>query len=250
MSYFKVLEFDLHQALVRDLVALLDEMEPANLNHGNASSVVDGQGVYQLFLRDELVYVGKTDLEAGLRRRLLRHCEKIRSRLNLAPDDVSFKAVQIYVFTAMDLEGALIKHYKRVQGKLAWNLSGFGSNDPGKERDNSKLKRTHFDSCYPIDLGLDVNIQSNQKLSVASVLRSLKDQLPYTIRFECVPAKSKKPHPDLINTPIHLESGSLSVRSVLTTVSSALGPNWQITTFPGYITIYREHKNYDHGKII
>lgn len=154
------------------------------------------------------------------------------------------------MFTAMDLEEALIKHYRRSNGKLPWNLSGFGSNDPGRNRDNSSLKENHFDVSHPIDLGLSLTLDPACGTSVASILTQLKEQLPYTLRFEPASSGSKKPHPDLVNTDLEIGYQVQSVREVLTNIASALGPTWQITALPGHVIIYRERRNYDHGHVI
>ena len=37
-------------------------------------------------------------------------------------------------------------------GKLPWNHSGFGSNDPGQQRDTTTYKQDHFDTQHPIRL--------------------------------------------------------------------------------------------------
>lgn len=250
MQYFQDLEFDLPAALLRELVELFARMSAAPLSQQYATALADGQGVYQLYHRGKLVYIGKTDNEAGLRKRLLRHCEKISSRLNLDPSDVSFKAVRIYVFTAMDLEGALIRHYRTEQGGLAWNNSGFGSNDPGRKRDHSKLKNDHFDYCHPINLDFRVSVGSQHYMTAAAILAELKENLPYTIRFETTSPGSKRPHSDLSNAVIELHHGSQTVRSILKSISSGLGPDWQITALPGYVIVYRENEHYDHGLVI
>jgi hypothetical protein len=247
MEHFRVLEFNLHDALVIELTSLFEQMSPAELNNGNANAVQDGQGVYQLFYRGELVYVGKTDNEAGLRKRLLRHCGKVRSRLNLDPSEVHFKAVRIYVFTAMDLETALIKHYKRAKKALAWNQSGFGSNDPGRKRDHSELKKGHFDALYPIDLDLEISLEDETDMSAASLLTLLKDKLAYTVRFQGVTARSKRPHPELVSSKVSIDERRTSVRSILLKISTALGKSWQVTALPGHVIIYRERRAYEHG---
>lgn len=225
-------------------------MSAAPLSQEYVTALADGQGVYQLYHRGKLVYVGKTDNEAGLRKRLLRHCEKISSRLNLNPRDVSFKAVRIYVFTAMDLEGALIRHYRTEQGALAWNNSGFGSNDPGRKRDHSKLKNDHFDYFHPINLDWRVSIGSQNYMTAAAILAELKEKLPYTIRFETTSPGSKRPHADLSSAGVELHHGSQTVRSILKSIASALGPDWQITALPGYVIIYKENEHYNHGLVI
>lgn len=137
---FTDFEFDLPEALLARLIDEFDSLHAAPLNKTAVEQVPDKQGVYQLFLDRELVYVGKTDAEAGLNRRLRRHEEKIQHRPLLDPKRVSFKAVQIYVFTAVDLETQLINHYKDKKMPAVWNNSGFGANDVGQERDTTKYK--------------------------------------------------------------------------------------------------------------
>ncbi|HCL3684032.1 TPA: GIY-YIG nuclease family protein [Pseudomonas aeruginosa] len=251
MEYFKDLEFDLPSALLAQLVDLFERMTPGPLDEEAVLAVPEAQGVYQLFFNGELVYVGKTDADAGLRQRLLRHAKKIRSRRNLQQSQVTFKAVRIYVFTAMDLEDLLIKRYRHFKIPLAWNLSGFGSNDPGRNRDKSEVKDSHFDSMYPIDLDLEARVvQAEGDCSVAEVLRQLKDQLAYTIRFQNKGGKSKKPHSDLEQAMVRLRFERSSVLSILRQVKTALGAEWQITALPGYVIIYKEREDYSYGTVI
>ena len=111
---FEVFEFDLPGALLVQLTAKLDSMDSNVLSLDTAQRIPDkAQGVYQLLYDDVLVYIGKTDAEAGLGKRLYRHAKKVIHRLNLDPAGVRFKAVKISVFAAMDLETQLIKHYTR-----------------------------------------------------------------------------------------------------------------------------------------
>lgn len=251
LTYFEDLEFDLPAALLEQLTNLFQQMPDEALHEAAVQGVPEAQGVYQLFLNDELVYVGKTDAEAGLRLRLLRHARKIQSRRNLDHQRINFKAVRVYVFTAMDLESLLIKHYKNIGIALSWNQSGFGSNDPGRNRDTSIVKEGHFDKLYPIDLDIEVEIEApSSGLAVADVLSQLKDTLAYTIRFENSGGRSKAPHPDLTGTRVRLASLRGTVRQMLTQVKSALGPTWQITALPGYVIIYKERKTYAEGVAI
>ncbi|WP_166358913.1 GIY-YIG nuclease family protein [Pseudomonas akapageensis] len=216
MVFFKELEFDLPSALLKELVALFDQMESGPLNDVAVETVSEDQGVYQLLFRGELVYIGKTDADAGLRQRLLRHSKKIRSRMNLDQSEVSFKVVRVYVFTAMDLEELLIKHYKSSSIPLSWNFSGFGSNDPGRNRDKSKVKASHFDRLYPIDLNVEVCVlQQESSYSVAEVLKQMKEQLAYTVRFQGQGERSKKPHQDLVERKVVLRKEADSVLSIL-----------------------------------
>src|SRR5262249_13805852 len=148
-----------------NLVELLNGMQPGPLTGGSVEAVPEGQGVYQLFHNGNLVYIGKTDSEAGLRRRLRRHARSIQNRLNLNVTDVSFNAVRIFVFTAMDLETQLI----RVYGQPAWNNSGFGSNDPGRRRDHTRLRPQGFDATYPINVDRDLDFVVPRQGAVAYV---------------------------------------------------------------------------------
>lgn len=251
MSYFKDFEFDLPSALLGRLVSLFAEMTPGVLNDETVQGVPEAQGVYQLFFNDELVYVGKTDADAGLKKRLLRHARKIRSRCNLTPEAVTFKAVRVYVFTAMDLEDLLIKHYKKDRHPLSWNNSGFGSNDPGQKRDQSDLKDHHFDKLYPIDVDLPITHRFESfPITVADLLKFLKSELTYTIRYQNTGSRSRKPHGDLEACSITLTAATNTVRELLRRVKCALGVEWQITVLPGYILVYKESKAYLHGQII
>lgn len=249
VNWFKEFELDLPRALLRDLVELLDGMGRAPLDGATVkANIPEEQGVYQLFLDDTLAYVGKTDSEAGLNQRLGRHAEKIRQRHNLDPKRVSFKAVRIFVFTAVDLETQLIKHYSATATPPPWNLSGFGSNDPGRERDTTTLKAGHFDLRYPIDIDVPLGASAAVgEFSVSEVLATLKGEVPYVIRYQNNGGKSRRPHADLESTKVKIPDGGHNARSVLKLVQAALGPDWQVTVQPGYIIIYKEKKAYPHG---
>ncbi|CAI3789683.1 hypothetical protein AHFPHNDE_03386 [Pseudomonas sp. MM227] len=245
---FEELEFDLPSALLNQLVKLFEEMVEGPLDAATVQGIDDAQGVYQLFFNGTLVYIGKTDAQAGLRARLLRHAIRIRSRRNLSHNTIGFKAVRVFVFTAMDLEELLIKHYKTSPTPPTWNLSGFGSNDPGRNRDHTLLKDGHFDKSYPIDLELPVSlVLKSGEASAADVLAQLKGQLDYNIRFEGGAGKSKSPHPELVAATVQLAKNNDTVLNILRRVKAALGSDWQITALPGYVIVYRESTNYKEG---
>ena len=244
----ETLEFDLPSALLTQLVELLDSMPSESLAQGKLKEVPEEQGVYQLFLDENLVYIGKTDAEAGLKKRLSRHCEKIKNRAGLQPGIVKFKAVRIYVFTAMDLETQLIDHYKSTLGKLEWQNSGFGSNDPGRKRDSGKPGV--FDSTFPIDIDLPFDAQLEPgTFSVSDALNSLKRIVPYVVRFERV-KKGQAPHTDLSAASITIHKGIDTPRKLLEEVKIALSADWQITALPGYVIIYKESNKYTSGQVL
>jgi hypothetical protein len=106
-------------------------------------------GVYALYLKDVLVYVGKaskgtTSSKRTLRARLSEHAGKINGRDNISLEDVKCRyltfASEWWVYAA---EFALITHYKP-----EWNASGFGSKTPGKGRPGTDRVST-WDAKYP-----------------------------------------------------------------------------------------------------
>ncbi|MGV2293338.1 GIY-YIG nuclease family protein [Trinickia sp. YCB016] len=247
-EWFREFEFDLPAALLHELTRLFAAMPAGPLNAATVSQIPEAQGVYQLFLDGQLVYVGKTDAEAGLNQRLDRHSHKILHRQGLDPRRVTFKAVRVFVFTAMDLEQQLIKHYEGLGSPLPWNNSGFGANDPGIKRDTTTLKAGHFDLLYPIDIDIPIEIDSaGGPVTVAFVLTALKQTLPYTLRFESAAPKSRKPHPDLVTALVTLSNSRDILRNILVQIKISLGPSWQITVLPGYVIMYKESKHYPHG---
>lgn len=250
-TYFEELEFDLPTALIHALVALLDEMPSATLTEKHVSTVENQQGIYQLFLDGELVYIGKTDADAGLQTRLRRHSKKIQGRIGLNSSRVTFKAVRIYVFTAMDLEELLIAHFG-LTSTNSWNNSGFGANDPGRERDSTRLKEHHFDKKYPIQLQLPVDVGADGKAqSVNDVLVKLKKAVPYLIRSQTASGGSKRPHEDLVKTPITIPAKKeLTAERILRLIKTALGVEWQVTALPGYVVIYKEERSYSEGQLL
>jgi hypothetical protein len=246
-------EFDLPGALLARLVMVFDEMSAAPLDASVAGAVPNEQGVYQLFLRGEggsrLVYIGKTDAEAGLASRLVRHANKIQNRLNLNPADVTFKAIRVYVFTAVDLESQLINHYG---GKVPWNGSGFGSNDPGRERDTTTYKAEHFDWQFPIDLSRPITFSIPSSGTAAQVLNSLKANLPFAIRFERPPRKRTVAHADLEETIVSLSAdNAATAERAIAAVIQQLPSGWHATQLPSHVIIYKnDSRSFPNGRVI
>jgi len=232
-------EFDLPEALLERLVRRFEDIEPAPLDGKSVSGVPEAQGVYQLLLRGELVYIGKTDAAKGLRQRLERHATTIRHRNNLSPGDVSFRAIRVFVFTAMDLESQLISHY----GGVAWQHSGFGSNDPGRNRDGTRLRAGGFDEQFPIDIDHPLDFEIQRSGLIRELLSELKKGLPYVFRYQALPS-------DVANTELALPSGLLTTRIVLTSVVDNMPTGWQATDMYARLILYRETKDYEHGAVI
>jgi hypothetical protein len=245
---FRAFEFDLPGALLISLIDTFDSMEGAPLVPDNVASLPDEQGVYQLLHEGRVVYVGKTDAEAGLRRRLGRHAFTIQHRSNLDASAICFKAIRVFVFTAIDLETQLIRHYGR-KSRLAWNNSGFGSNDPGRERDTTKLSPNGFDALFPVDLDRILNMSLDAPLSVAQALDRLRQIVPYKIRAQSDPQLERKTHPDF-DAEITQLPDALTARSLLRAAAASLPPGWQVTLLPGRVILYQEDRPYSAGSIV
>ncbi|MBO9561071.1 MAG: GIY-YIG nuclease family protein [Caulobacter sp.] len=236
---YREFEFDLPAALLSRLIAVLDAMNSAPLNQMGLDGVPEAQGVYQLFYDSKLVYIGKTDSEAGLRRRLERHAQKIQHRVGLQPGLVTYKAVRIFVFTAIDLETQLIAHYAKIGGS-GWNNSGFGANDPGRKRDHTKIKATNFDALFPIDLDRPLESTFADCDTAGQALARLKLELPYNLRFENDGLSPRRPHPDLANAPVNLGGIAATTRNIVVAVTKALPAGWQATALRSHLLLYKE----------
>lgn len=245
---YKEFEFDLPGALLNNLVTIFDAMERQQLTKETVALIPEEQGVYQLFLDEALVYIGKTDAEAGLNKRLTRHSRKILDRKGLDPARVSFKAVRIFVFTAVDLESDLIRHYGGVKA-VAWNNSGFGSNDPGRERDTTKNKEENFDFRYPADIDRPLKVTIEDPMRLPDYLAALKQDIPYTIRV-ARKGNSRKLNEELENLIIDPLKSPFTARQAIEHIGKFLSPEWQATKLLGYIIIYKEEKNYPQAEVL
>jgi hypothetical protein len=145
----------------------------------------DVQGVYTLFFNGKAVYVGKTDADAGFRHRLGRHFNNVSHRVGLRPREVSFKAVRVMVFTVVNVESALLRHYAGVHGagsSLEWQNLGFGSNDPGQNREGQAPAA--FDVQYPVDIDVQLPwVVPSTFENLLELLLLVKSTLPYDFRF-------------------------------------------------------------------
>jgi hypothetical protein len=122
-------DFDLDCGIRNQVVAKLESSPLLALakNVGPQAS-----GIYALYFKDNLVYIGKasrgtTKSKRTLRSRLSEHVSKLSGRKNIAMSDVKCRYLifssEWWVFAA---EFALMTHYLP-----EWNESGFGSKVPG-----------------------------------------------------------------------------------------------------------------------
>lgn len=184
-----------------------------------------------------------------MRRRLERHAWSIQHRRGLEAEQVSFKALRVFVFTAIDLEGQLIAHYK-VLSSIGWNNSGFGSNDPGRNRDKTRAKPSGFDVLFPIDLDREIALQEAGVMTAVRALAVLRRAVPYTIRAEGAAGGIKTPHADLLSAHIEIGGVPTSARLMLKAIVSSLPSGWQATLLAGRVILYKEIEEYAAGTVI
>ena len=125
-------DFDLDRGIRSQVVEKLEQSPSLALEKNTGPQA---SGIYALYFKGRLVYVGKaskgtTKSLRTLRARLNEHVGKIGLRQNITLADMTCRyltfASEWWVFAA---EFALITHYAP-----EWNASGFGSKTPGKGR--------------------------------------------------------------------------------------------------------------------
>lgn len=125
-------DFDLDRAIREQVVEKLELSPLLPLTRGLAPVL---SGIYALYFKGKLVYIGKvsrgtTKSKRSLRSRLNEHIGKIEGRQNITVADMQCRYLTFdsewWVFAA---EFALITYYRP-----EWNESGFGSKTPGAGR--------------------------------------------------------------------------------------------------------------------
>ena len=138
--------FDLDAGIRAQVVEKLESSPLLHLSRGAGPSE---SGIYALYYKRRLVYVGKaskgtTKSKRTLRARLSEHAGKIGERQNITLDDMRCRYLTMesewWVFAA---EFALIAHYAP-----EWNTSGFGSKVPGKGRPGTE-RVSRWDDQFP-----------------------------------------------------------------------------------------------------
>lgn len=247
MDAYGEFELDIPKAMRESLPEFFARLNALRLAPDNIQGIPDSaQGAYCLFLDGGLVYIGKTDAEAGFKQRLTRHHFNVQHRKGLDPERVSFKAVRVFVFSTFDLETMLINYYTQELGiRPEWNTSGFGSNDPGHNREDQDPAR--FDVAYPVDVDREVLGLPVGEVNVLTVLLALKDALPYTFRFEADGTGRggwRLGHSDMRSLTVLMPAIPSTSRAVIQLCLDAMGPDWQATVLPNRVIIYKEVRTY------
>lgn len=245
--FVKDFDFDLARAVVEQLVEALDALAVGALTEQNLAALGRKQGVYQLYHEGRPVYVGKAD--KSLRSRLARHRRALSARENMNVANLGFKALYIHRnWTTWTSEDVLIRHYGEA---CSWNNSGYGGNDPGRNREDTVVSEADFHQSFPIrrDWRVDELVQGNYEAN--ELLRQLKKTLPFLFRYETESRKRwGRGSPKYNGRQIVVERDAMTIDEILREIVSQLGSNWQATRFPSRYILYEEQRRYAHGEII
>jgi hypothetical protein len=143
-------DFDLDRGIRTQVVKKLKASPLLPLTKGAGPPA---SGIYALYFKNKLVYIGKaskgtTKSKRTLRARLNEHVGKISGRKNITLDDMKCRYLTFtsewWVFAA---ELALITQYQP-----EWNESGFGSKAPGVGRPGT-ARVSRWDDQFPKQSG-------------------------------------------------------------------------------------------------
>ncbi|APU16974.1 MULTISPECIES: GIY-YIG nuclease family protein [Actinoalloteichus] len=223
------------KALGDQLLESIEQLEPAPLTSEHVDALDPRAGVYQLRHHGEVVYVGKAN---SLPSRLEKHRRKLSGRRGIFLDDVSFTCLYVESDLPVVTPETMLINRNREAGRASWNSGGFGSNDPGKERDTTRLNVESFDAKYPVRLDWPCGELSGG-LALADLLVELKAHLPYVFRYESARIKST----DVLGGPygeiVSIRSDA-SAEDVFEAIIDVLPPGWQLTVLHGYVILYQK----------
>lgn len=235
-DFFDMFQLSITRALRDQLMEHFEDLQPVSLSERFISELGPGGGVYQLFCEGALVYVGKSDYD--LADRLRTHRKKLASRwaagrTHALIKDITFKCLYVKEdLSAVAPENALINSLRegsrsKGAGAVVWNVNGFGSKDPGKERDTTKYENWHFDIKYPIMLGGSIDLDASH-LSPAALAKSLKKIVPYNFRFGAMPSSGTVSGGGRLKTDVE----------AYRVLAQALPEKWSVVALPGYVISY------------
>lgn len=238
-------DFDLASAVTEQLIAAFDALPVGPLVKTTLKEIEAEQGVYQLFLKGKLVYVGKAEIP--LPKRLEEHRWNLFGRHNVDMKDLGFKGLIIHKNWAPSVhENILIRHYRN-QGDSEWNLSGFGNHDPGRKREDTETNENHFDALYPIKKDFVPDGISAGVWNARDLLSQIKVALPFTFRYEAEDSRPAKGSPKYNEISVTIPRDGMTAEELLDQIIRVFPKGWQATFFPGRVILYEENKKYSHA---
>jgi hypothetical protein len=239
-------EFDLATPFFQQLMAVFDALGTSPLGSEQLGQLESHQGVYGLYRHNALVYVGKAD--NPLPDRLNDHLIKLDGRLNIAPDEMRFKAVYLAkTWVPLAPEAMMISHF-RGEGLCEWNGNGFGPHDPGRNRERTNKPPEGFDANYPIKADWPCKGIEARRYEANSLLQKIKSLLPFCFRYETDRPKSwRKGSLKYNGKQIDVPRPGMPAADLIANIARQLGPSWQATKFSSHMILYEENAGYTFG---
>lgn len=236
-------------ALKQQLTAQFDGMPRVVLSEERLAELDGLPGVYELFDGERLVYIGKAD---SLPDRLGNHLHKLRGRARVDMATIGFRCLYVEEdLSTVAPERMLIAEHRAAELEEArrsgakpgserlWNTIGFGNNDPGRNRDRSMVKDSHFDFLYPINLDFPIDLSGTAISDARDLAIELKAVLPYNFRFDQRMPKVPLSDPLAVST-------AMTARIAFEVLAKALPDGWAVTALPGYVICYMDDpRTYD-----
>lgn len=242
-------EFDIATPLFRQIQGAFADVEQADLSPLNVGSLEGRPAVYGLDHGGQLAYIGKADED--VRGRLGKHRRQLAGRVNVSPEDVRFRCVYLArTWDPFKPEGHLIRHYG-TRDYPGWNGRGFGSNDPGRNRDHTDLGDAHWHVRFPLDPTWPcAEVEAGQH-AVLDLLTEVKRSCPFWVRFQGFregkgadsPQQYAEARADFAAAEqVDVPAGGMTAQDLLLLAVQSL-PNpdeWQLTQLPSHLLLYKE----------
>lgn len=245
-------ELNIPAAMLDQLVKTLENLQPIALSEIEREDLPNGAGVYQLIHKKQIVYTGKSD--GNIVHRLQRHRLALSGRRNIAVKDITFRYITLSDFWDPVIpETSLIDHFVKDES-VSWNRTGYGSNDPGRNREMTEVNS--FDLQHPVDSSFKLATLKSGEYSVNEYLQWIKKELPYTFRYYTDNPKSWQTGSKMYNDlRIKHDAAQVTASSVIVNVARQLqegtGKPWQATALPPRIILYPEEGiEYPQGEVL
>jgi len=179
-------------------------------------------GFYQIFLKDEPKYIGKSSRPLG--DRLREHFRKLSRRIGLEISEVGCKYAFVEDPSLVDVaEGALISFFSQ-HGFTAWNQTGFGSKVTGHGRGNQKISAWALQ--FPPNLDSPLFAGSERPLLLWNLVNQIREQSPLTFSVPRSHAlRFKSAHPN----PVSISPRELPFQEWVLLLEKLLKPGWKIS---------------------
>jgi hypothetical protein len=123
----------------------------------------------------------------------------------------------------------------RAEQRPPWNLSGFGSNDTGVERDTQKV--SFFDRDHPLDLSYVFDregLPGPGLIPLGDYIAQLSSKVPFTFRWD----KRNKASLSRIKVDVEELTANPRLDALLLAIHGKLPRNWCLTLLPGKVVLY------------